>query len=320
MNGARVRRTCAALLVLLAAASAHPRADARPLTIREYVDQLDRLAAAIDADNNAGRRTSVRVESLPDTWRVDGSTQTFEISTASIRLALRAWKTNHESSQRQTLVEQLRLLRSDALSFATASPERHTQRALLNGILSDPAFRDVHGPTLIDALWQRVLGFLVRSLELFLPHSMIPTVGTIVVLAIAGIALLLAGRFVVRVMGRPVAAADAAAGDQASPALTWPQWLAGAQAAAARGDWRDAVHLAYWCAVAFLEGKGAWRPDRARTPREYLRALPASSADGLALAALTRRFELVWYGAARADEQTYAEALEHLKSIGCPSV
>ncbi|HEX3703542.1 MAG TPA: DUF4129 domain-containing protein [Vicinamibacterales bacterium] len=319
MNRARLPRTCAALLVLLVVASAHVRAGARRLTIREYVDQLDRLAAAIDMDNAEGRPASVRVDALPDAWRVDGSTQTFEVSTASIRLALRAWTTGHEPSQRQHLVEQLRMLRSGALSFETPPSERHAQRAALNSILSDPAFRDVHGPTWIDALWQRVLGLLVRSLELFLPHSMIPTVGIIVVSAIAGVALLLAGRFVGRMIRRPWAADDAAGDQPASPVLTWPQWLAGAQSAAARGDWRDAMHLVYWCAVAFLEAKGAWRPDRARTPREYLRALPASSADGLALAALTRRFELVWYGAARADEQVYAEALEHLKSIGCPS-
>ena len=101
--------------------------------------------------------------------------------------------------------------------------------------------------------------------------------------------------------------------------MDWPLWLAEAQAAAARGSWRDAIHFTYWCAVAFLEAKGAWRPDRARTPREYLRLLPPSSDDGATLAALTRRFELVWYGNANADAQAFAESIANLKKMGCPA-
>jgi hypothetical protein len=71
--------------------------------------------------------------------------------------------------------------------------------------------------------------------------------------------------------------------------------------------------------VAFLEAKGAWRPDRARTPREYLRLLPASSDDGATLAAITRRFELVWYGNASADAEAFAESVANLKKMGCPA-
>jgi hypothetical protein len=94
-------------------------------------------------------------------------------------------------------------------------------------------------------------------------------------------------------------------------------WLSEANAAAARGDWREAVRLAYWCAVSFLEDQGAWRPDRARTPREYLRLLPASSDHRPGLTELTRTFELVWYGAEEADSRRFAEALAHLERMGC---
>ena len=34
---------------------------------------------------------------------------------------------------------------------------------------------------------------------------------------------------------------------------------------------------------------------------------------------LTRLLEQVWYGSVEADDTRYAEALEHLKSLGCPS-
>ena len=80
------------------------------------------------------------------------------------------------------------------------------------------------------------------------------------------------------------------------------------------------MHLTYWCAVSFLEAEGAWRPDRTRTPREYLRLLPPATNHGAMLAALTKRCELVWYGTVHADANAYAESIDNLKSIGCPAV
>jgi hypothetical protein len=319
MIGACIRRTCAALLLLPALASAQPRSDKRPLTISQYVAQLDTLASAIEQADADHDHPPAAMDDLPDVWRVDGLARTFEIPTAPLRVALRDWRTSHKATGRQHAIEQLHMLRTDAVSFEAPSAERPSQRALLTSILSGPDFRDVRGPTWIDAQWQRVLGFLARSLKLFLPTSTIPTIGAVIVYALIGTALLLAARFFGRFFTRTEAATGAP--DQQTPSVpSWPQWLSGAQAAASRGEWRDAVHLAYWCAVSFLEEKGAWRPDRARTPREYLRLLPSSSADAAALAALTHRFELVWYGAAHVDEQVYTESIQQLKKLGCPTV
>ena len=83
---------------------------------------------------------------------------------------------------------------------------------------------------------------------------------------------------------------------------------------------RDAVHLAYWCGIAFLEAEGAWKTDPSRTPREYLRLLAPASARVAPLAALTRSFERVWYGTDRADGATYDEAVSELRKLGCPSL
>jgi hypothetical protein len=60
-----------------------------------------------------------------------------------------------------------------------------------------------------------------------------------------------------------------------------------------------------------------WPPDRARTPREYLRLLPWSSGYQPALTALTRDFEVVWYGKQEADAQAFSRALERLEQLGC---
>jgi hypothetical protein len=95
--------------------------------------------------------------------------------------------------------------------------------------------------------------------------------------------------------------------------------MAEARAAADRGNWREAIHLAYWCGVSFLEAQGMWRPDYARTPREYLRLLPSSSQHHPPLAALTRSFEVVWYGTQEADADSYSQTLAHLEKLGCHS-
>jgi hypothetical protein len=102
------------------------------------------------------------------------------------------------------------------------------------------------------------------------------------------------------------------------PAREWQQWLVDARAAADRGDWRDAVHFTYWCAIAYLEARGSWRPDRTRTPREYVRLLPIAGSDRATLAELTAGFERVWYGTVDADAQSYDRAMTQLQTIGCP--
>src|SRR5262249_28748695 len=74
------------------------------------------------------------------------------------------------------------------------------------------------------------------------------------------------------------------------------QWLAEARSAAERGQWREAVHLGYWAGISSLEAQGLWRPDRARTPREYLRLLGKQSSLFPSLLTLTRHLERIWYG------------------------
>jgi hypothetical protein len=100
-------------------------------------------------------------------------------------------------------------------------------------------------------------------------------------------------------------------------AREWTVWLADARDAGRRGNWREAIHLAYWAGISFLESQGAWRPDAARTPREYLRLISAANERRPILSTLTRKFELVWYAGHAADEHAFAETLEELEKLGC---
>jgi len=66
-----------------------------------------------------------------------------------------------------------------------------------------------------------------------------------------------------------------------------------------------------------LEHQGTWKPDRARTPREYLNLMVAASEQREALAALTQIFELAWYAKRKADAGIFAQMMQALERLGC---
>lgn len=86
-------------------------------------------------------------------------------------------------------------------------------------------------------------------------------------------------------------------------------WMREAEQYAARGAFRDAVHCLYWASIATLEGRRFWHPDRARTPREYLRLLDSASAVAALLRRQTLAFEMIWYGLRAAQESDFDQAL-----------
>jgi len=294
-----------------------------PLSMPEYIERLDTIIAAVDA--SAGDPSSlVPVGDLPYAWRVDGSSRIFDIPTASARRDLGAWRTRRDAAARDRLLNTLRTLRSEAASFEQPAADSGALRARLHDVLRGDEFRGIHGPTWRDHLQQRIFELIARVLGRALDRSSIATIGDAIVYVLIAIAVAVLALWAYRFVRRTAASETAhiAPAAAAPPKRDWTAWLADAQAAAARGSWRDAIHLIYWCAVAYLEANGAWRPDRARTPREYLQ-LVASSGDfsngAASMAALTRRFELVWYGAGDADAQAFAESIANLKNLGCPT-
>ena len=107
--------------------------------------------------------------------------------------------------------------------------------------------------------------------------SVIPTVGRILVYSLLGIAMLVLALWLYRSLRRGAATERVVPPVLPVSAKEWTVWMAEAREAALRGNWRDAIHLSYWAGISFLEIAGMWRPDRARTPREYLRLLPSAS-------------------------------------------
>lgn len=311
MIQARVARGLSALLLIVVAGGA-ARSDAATLSVPEYLAELDALTASIASGERAAN-------SLPLTWRVDGGPRTFDISTEWLTSDLRAWNATRDAGARRRLLARLRTLRTEAAGFQEPSADAPQARRLLSDILDDREFRNVHGPTWMDRLRQRALELFYTWFRRLFESSTFPAASAALVYILIALAVGVVALWTYRVIRRDAAVEAAVADSPIPPGQEWPEWLARAQSAAERGHWRDAVHFAYWCAVSFLEVSGAWHADRARTPREYLRLLPSGSHELNALTALTRRFELAWYGAQDADAQTYAEAIATLKELGCPS-
>jgi Domain of unknown function (DUF4129) len=95
-------------------------------------------------------------------------------------------------------------------------------------------------------------------------------------------------------------------------------WAELAEAETARQEWRSAVHCLYWATIVMLEGRKLWRPNRARTPREYLLLLEPDGRMQQTLSGLTQIFERIWYGLRPAKESDYARALilfEELRGV-----
>ena len=322
----RINRECirslgAAVLAAAALVSAPALAQQREaLTLSEYLGALDDVAREIERLQEAapGPATDV-VARLPRVWRVQTPELAADISTDWIRRDLFAWQQRPDAGARRDLLDRLRHLRREAASALAPPADAAAARAEMTRILADPAFRGARGPSWFDRLQQRILRFLQRVLFGAIGSSVIPTVTTVLVYGLIALVAILVALRLMRSVRRGSEADLALAIGPPAQARPWSDWLTDARQAAAEGDWAQAIRRAYWCGIAYLESQGAWRPDRSRTPREYVRLLPEASPQAATLASMTRLLERAWYGADAADEARYTQALAQLKELGCPS-
>jgi hypothetical protein len=100
-------------------------------------------------------------------------------------------------------------------------------------------------------------------------------------------------------------------------AKEWWRWMEEARAAVERAEFREAVHSSYWAAISYLETSGAWKPDKARTPREYERLLSKSNPFYAQLIEIGTIFEVVWYGGRSPSPAECEEFLARVEGIAC---
>jgi hypothetical protein len=324
------RRTC--MLGSLLLASLFCRADSGQgdeLTVAEYRAQLDQLLVATQQLDSSGAAVPPALKELPQVWRVrtepqsfeqkDLSQTHFEIATEGLRRDIRRFEQERNIKTATSVRSRIQALRNDLDGFDKAPPDVSSQRARLAELLSRREFSDVHGPTLMDRLKQKLVTMILRALQFLFRSSAIPTVSKFFVYGLIGLAVLALGLVAYRQIWSASEQESFVPTGVPVSAKSWALWLAEAQAAAKQHNWREAIHLAYWAGISFLERQGTWRPDRARTPREYLKLMSNASEHRETLAALTRVFELAWYAKREADAEAFAQTLKALERLGCHS-
>jgi hypothetical protein len=287
------------------------------LTTAEYRAELDRLLSATQQLDSSGNPTPQPLRDLPQSWRVHTDQGEFEISTEGLQREVRRYEKETNVANATAIRAWIQSLRHDLDGFEKPLADVSTKRAELTSILSRPEFRDVQRPTWLDRVKQQLQTFIFHLLERLFRSSAIPTIGRFFVYGLMGLAVLALGYVAYRTLWRGNEIETVVPKDIPISAKEWAIWIAEARAAAVRREWRDAIRLAYWTGISFLERQGMWKPDRARTPREYLRLLSSASEHRETLTALTRIFELAWYAKREASEKTFSQTLQELEKLGC---
>lgn len=323
------------ILAWLLLASLFCQADAtsgNTLTPAEYRAQLDRLLVATQQLNSSNNSAPEALRHLPQSWRVHSDQKDFEISTEGLQRDVRRYDQVQSAANAIAIRRRLESLGRDIEGFEKPPADISASRTTLNSILAQPEFVG-HGPKWkwFDWLNKKLQGYLtglrdwlgdvIQSIFDILGRlfgwTAIPTVGKVIVYGLCGVALAALLYLVYRNIFKGQDLDEVVPRNLPVSAKEWSIWLTEARAAAARGEWRDAIHLAYWAGISFLERQGLWKPDRARTPREYLRLLSGESEHRQTLIALTRIFELAWYAKRDASEQTFSQTLDQLEKLGC---
>src|SRR5207302_5983647 len=206
---------------------------------------------------------------------------------------------------------------------ATSSPPA---RGELERILKRPEFEAVRPPSPSELLRQRVEAWIEQMLLRLLGGiGQHPLGGQILfwflVIAAVGVVAMWVFRFFAsrdRVNALPPSV-------DVTAVRTWQEWIRAAREAAKQGNFREAVHSAYWAGIARLEDDGVVPKDRTKTPREYLRLVVESAPGELGpapaprepLAALTSGLERAWYANRGARAEDFHESLRHLEALGC---
>ena len=217
-----------------------------------------------------------------------------------------------------------------ASESAASSSSDATARAKLEQILKRREFSPAGPPSALDQLRQKIGQWVLRMFEKLFGSMARHPIGSKLLFwfIIFGVVCWLVTMLVRFWTGRSRNIALQSIGTIAAH-RSWQEWIRGAQDAAARGEFREAIHLLYWAGITRLEDLSILTIDHTRTPREQLRFLSNPTKSGALMAAsvtpdqrafmtgLTTQLERVWYGRRPASVEDFRECLKHVEDLGC---
>ncbi len=330
--------TAVALLVALCPArgawsarlptSARTAQPAPTFDLKGYVAELDRWSVVAARLRQYPQQAAGLKKDLPETWQVTVDGQRFSVSTEWLRDDLNSLGLNPSLAipTSKRIERHIDTLRAEAVALDQESPSRSTidpdgARRKLDEVLKRREFRGLRGPSWLDGLRQRLnmwLSDLISKLFSRLGGRPRASRGLMWVVAIAlalGFMTWLLRSFLSRTTGTTLDPTGPPRGARGSA-----DWARESLEASRRGDYRNAVRLAYWAGVYRLAELGFWHVDRTRTHREYLRLLPQAadgSARSSALTEVTYRFERIWYGRQPASAEDFQFLMTQWEMLGC---
>lgn len=314
----RVLRTITRTLITLClCVSMHAAVFGRAFSLPEYVSELDHLSSLVPQVAHDPSTARTAIDELRGDWTVTAEGRSFSINTDWLTDQFEKLEKNPTASLRDDILQRLAAMKANAAAFQSEPADTKAAHQKLTAILARSEFQQVRGATWRDRFWFRVRMWIYRNLSKMFGSSSAPTVGRFFVWSLVGVAVLALAYFIFRTIRQNARLESIMPEVLPVSAKQWRVWLKEAREAAAKGLWRDAVHLSYWGGISFLEESGMWRPDQARTPREYLRLLPADSQHRATLRNLTRRLEVTWYGNETAGPETFSETVANLEELGC---
>ncbi|HWW18545.1 MAG TPA: DUF4129 domain-containing protein [Candidatus Saccharimonadales bacterium] len=288
------------------------------LDLATYKAELDRCAESIRHGENIARLR----ESLPGTWVIHTNQARVVVSTDWLTSQL--LQAEHDPAKSKVLLRgvqrHLAAMRGAATDLEGGSGKVNAEsaRPRLESILQRREFSRATGPSDAELLRARITRWIAeRLLRLMSRLHIGRTAGNVVTWSIVALAFALLCYWVWQNVSRSLRNAAPSVLQGAGAANESRQWARDAFSAAERGDYREAVHCAYWATIVHLEGLGLLKRDHARTPRESLRLLDPHPKERQLLGDFTRHFELIWYGYRPASPEDWTNARMHLEKMGC---
>jgi len=329
MNLLRIAMGCVALLTPMAATgqpapaspAAVPGGPRVELGVSAYKASLEQWkAGAANLEAHPETATTWR-DSLPASISVKSGEGSVDVPTDWIRTAVADFE--KEPVKRKAIAaevqQRLAHMQDEARALESATVPLPGAQAKLNDILSRREFSSVRAPNWFDRLREQATLWLMRMMEkLFGSMPKMPGAGELLVWVVIAVALSVLAIWLKRALESAAASEVPVPVDVPGvPLRSSTQWMTDGRAAATRGDYREAMHCAFWAAISRMEEAGVVKPDRTRTPREHLRKVPQTFAQRPLVADLTRRFEVVWYGYHPATAADYEQARAQLEKLGC---
>jgi hypothetical protein len=313
-----LRRGLTALFFLAGLVSA---SDRPTLSHSEYIEKLQSYERQITELTSAPQKAASLRDSVPDALTVETSRGEFTVETAFLRDGLNRFLTVKPVEKHEILSNlgnRLANMRAEAESYEQPSRADDAARKRLEQILSAREFDRVRGPSALELWKQRIGAWILKQLRRLSPKVPdLQNAGQIFVWVMIALASAVAGFWLYRLSRQNMAYGKREILPFMPSSRSWWEWLSEARAQAAQGQWRDAIHLGFWAAVSLLESEGLWPPDKTRTPREYLNAIPGSHSSKGPFSDITRKFEASWYGNRPTREADFTQFTVNLEKLGC---